>query len=121
MLYVLKNKVQHYDWGSGTSIPGLLDIPNNENKPFAELWMGTHPGAPSMVRTGKGFVYLPEIIKTNPGSVLGKQVAERFGDELPFLFKVLAAERSLSIQAHPDLEQAEEGFRRENEMQIPSL
>jgi mannose-6-phosphate isomerase len=46
-------------------------------------------------------------------------VAARFDGKLPFLFKVLAAERPLSIQAHPNLEQARAGFARENAAGIP--
>jgi mannose-6-phosphate isomerase len=38
----------------------------------------------------------------------------RFGAELPFLFKVLAPVQALSIQTHPDAEQARAGFEREN-------
>ncbi len=36
-----------------------------------------------------------------------------FGPRLPFLLKVLAAERPLSLQVHPTLEQARAGFARE--------
>jgi mannose-6-phosphate isomerase len=38
---------------------------------------------------------------------------------LPFLFKLLAAERPLSIQAHPDADQARSGWERENSLGIP--
>ena len=46
-------------------------------------------------------------------------VCDRFGSELPFLFKVLAAAEPLSIQAHPSQEQARAGWQRENESGIP--
>jgi mannose-6-phosphate isomerase len=63
------------------------------------MWMGTHCGAPSQVRSEGNLVSLAELS----------------GGELPFLVKLLAVEKPLSIQAHPDKAQAEEGFRRENE------
>jgi mannose-6-phosphate isomerase len=86
---------------------------------MAELWMGVHPKAPSKVRLGMELVPLDRYIAKNPAGVLGKSAAEKFADRLPFLFKVLAAGRPLSIQAHPDKSQAEAGYRRENHKGIP--
>jgi mannose-6-phosphate isomerase len=62
---------------------------------------------------------LPELIEKNPEDILGKRVAEKFKSKLPYLFKVLAAAKPLSIQAHPSLAQAKEGFEKENELGIP--
>ncbi|WP_425569502.1 mannose-6-phosphate isomerase, class I [Nonomuraea salmonea] len=45
--------------------------------------------------------------------------AERFGPELPYLLKVLAIERPLSLQVHPTTEQAEAGYAAENARGIP--
>lgn len=61
---------------------------------------------------------LDELIRRDPRSMLGPQVVERFGPTLPFLFKLLAAEKPLSLQAHPSLEQARAGFARENALGI---
>ncbi len=41
----LTGTVKHYDWGGTSFIPSLLNITNEENKPFAEYWMGVHPQA----------------------------------------------------------------------------
>ena len=71
--------------------------------------MGAHPAAPSLTN-GRP---LNELIAANPESTLGTAVAAEFG-ELPFLAKILAAAKPLSIQAHPTLEQARAGFAREN-------
>ncbi len=60
-----------------------------------------------------------DVIEKNPESILGKKVAERFQNQLPFLFKVLAADRPLSIQVHPDPAQAREGYATENRRHIP--
>jgi mannose-6-phosphate isomerase len=118
-IFRLVNSVQEYPWGSKTAIPGFLGIANAAEKPQAELWMGAHPKAPSKVVTPEGIVSLIDHIKKNPEGVLGRKVAKTFGQSIPFLFKVLAAEEPLSIQAHPSKSQAEEGFRRENRQGIP--
>jgi mannose-6-phosphate isomerase len=116
---LLKNTIQEYAWGSRTAIPELLDQPVPAEKPQAELWMGAHPKAPSQVLSDGIWRSLPEVIQENPAETLGQEVAARFSNKLPFLFKVLAAARPLSIQAHPNKEQAEQGFARENELGVP--
>ena len=119
-VFTLHNTVQEYAWGSRSSIPELLDRPSPAERPQAELWMGAHPKAPSRVLSAEGGeISLAELIARDPVFVLGRGVAEKFANRLPFLFKVLAAARPLSIQAHPNLEQARAGFRKENESGIP--
>ncbi len=115
---LLRNPIQHYVWGSKTAIPKLLNIPNPERNPMAELWMGAHPKAPSQVCVDGRWVSLIEAIASSPESVLGSEVARRFDSQLPFLFKILAAAEPLSIQVHPNKQQAIEGFARENELGI---
>ena len=115
----LRNTIQEYAWGSRTAIQSLLKMPVPGKKPAAELWMGVHPGGPSEVLINGEWRSLRDVIKNNPELVLGKTVAERFQNQLPFLFKALAADRPLSIQAHPDPAEAEEGYARENRMGIP--
>jgi mannose-6-phosphate isomerase len=110
----LENPVLEYDWGSRTAIPELLGASVPAARPQAELWMGAHPLAPSRVRLGGHEVPLTQLIDAEPAAILGEHAARSFDSRLPFLFKVLAAERALSIQAHPDAAQAEEGFAREN-------
>ncbi|MFH1762517.1 MAG: mannose-6-phosphate isomerase, class I [bacterium] len=114
----LKNPIKEYKWGSKTAIPELLGIPNKANKPQAELWMGAHPGAPSIVVSQNIEFPLIDYVKQNPEVVLGKRCMELYGPELPFLFKVLAAADPLSIQAHPNRDQAKAGFKRENDLGI---
>jgi mannose-6-phosphate isomerase len=110
-LFKLQNAVKHYDWGSPEWIPGLLGRPNAEGIPWAELWMGIHPGGPSVIQGGEET--LAALLDRNP-SYLGRGF-----DTLPYLFKLLAAEKPLSIQAHPNLDQAREGWERENRQGIP--
>ena len=112
--FPLINTIQHYPWGSTTGIPSLLGIENSGGSPMAELWMGTHPGGPSRVVVGAKSMPLGDLLQSDPANHLGPHVAERFAAELPFLFKVLAAERALSIQVHPSIEQAHAGYARED-------
>ena len=115
---LLENTILEYAWGSYTAIPELLDESSPSDVPQAELWMGAHPKAPSMVRYDGKMVSLQKIIKNHPKDILGETVADKFNNELPYLLKVLAAARPLSIQAHPSLDQAKEGFKRESEQGI---
>jgi len=116
---VLKNTVQEYAWGSYTAIPELLGNDSPASTPQAELWMGAHPKAPSQVKSNGKWMSLMKLIEKNPKDILGKAVAEKFNNRLPYLFKVLAAEKPLSIQAHPSIAQAKESFQRENRLGIP--
>jgi len=115
-LYKLRNQIKHYEWGSVELIPRLMGVAG-DGSPWAELWMGSHSGSPSLVSLPSGDVSLGELIATDPRRYLGEKTAERYG-VLPFLFKLLAAEKPLSIQAHPNLAQAREGFERENRAQL---
>ena len=116
---LLKNTIQEYAWGSPEAIPDLLGQENPGNKPQAELWMGAHSKAPSLVQYQGQWVSLLDLISKNPIDVLGKNAAKNFNNKLPYLFKVLAAAKPLSIQAHPNLHQAREGFQSENAQKIP--
>ncbi|VBB43994.1 Mannose-6-phosphate isomerase, class I [uncultured Desulfatiglans sp.] len=118
-LGLLENRVMHYAWGSRTAIPRLLGADEAAAEPWAELWMGAHKKAPScLVRNGERFL-LDRWIAQHPEEVLGTSAASRYGSELPFLFKILAADEPLSIQVHPDRRQAWEGFERENREGVP--
>lgn len=111
----LENVIQRYAWGSPTAIPALLGTPQ-DGGPQAELWLGAHPSAPSKTRAG---VPLDALIAEAPRRLLGDAAVERFGPQLPFLLKVLAAAQPLSLQAHPSLPQAQAGFAREEAAGVP--
>ena len=117
-IFVLKNPIQPYAWGSFTAIPGLLGTPSPAPQPQAELWMGAHPKASSQIQIGGRWFSLIDAIDQHPERFLGAKVAERFENRLPYLFKILAASKALSIQAHPDRETAVRGFERENDQGI---
>ncbi|TFH15703.1 MAG: mannose-6-phosphate isomerase, class I [Acidimicrobiales bacterium] len=87
----VKGVVQHYAWGDQTFIPELLGV-TADGRPWAELWLGTHPNGPATTADGQPLTELT--------------------GELPYLLKVLAAADPLSLQAHPTTSQAIDGFAR---------
>jgi mannose-6-phosphate isomerase len=111
---LLEPLVQPYAWGSRTAIAELQGRQVPSPEPEAELWMGAHPSAPSVVERPGGRTTLDAVIAADPVAELGAKCASEFGGRLPFLLKVLAAEKALSIQVHPSREQAEAGFAEEN-------
>ena len=100
---------QAYSWGSRTLIQQMRGE-QASTKPLAELWYGAHPAAPATADE----ISLDTLIANDPEAALGTTVAQRYESTLPFLLKLLAADQPLSLQAHPSLEQAREGFAREN-------
>ena len=106
--------LQHYAWGDTSSI-AMLQGRKPGDEPEAELWFGAHPSAPSGTTAGP----LDAVIAANPVQVLGEKTATDWDSRLPFLVKLLAAKQPLSIQAHPSIAQAKEGFAREDAAGIP--
>ncbi|KAF8478284.1 mannose-6-phosphate isomerase [Gautieria morchelliformis] len=98
---------QSYDWGkvgraskaaqyAASGVPGFtLD----ERKPYAELWMGTHPMLPSHLLGTQET--LSDHLALVGSAIAGCFPEARMGNR-PFLFKILAIQKALSIQAHPD-------------------
>lgn len=103
----LDTAIQEYAWGSRTVLAEFLGRPAPSERPQAELWIGAHPAAPSRLATGRP---LGEHIAADPRAALGPEALAAFGPRLPFLLKVLAVAAPLSVQVHPDHEQAERGF-----------
>ena len=86
---------QHYSWGDYTSIPSLLGFaPDGDS--WAEMWFGTHHVAPAH-------------LDTHDGPLLSEVVGN-----MDMLVKLLAAGQPLSLQTHPNKEQARLGFSRED-------
>ncbi|MCH9736680.1 MAG: mannose-6-phosphate isomerase, class I, partial [Actinomycetia bacterium] len=118
-MHLLRGAVRTYAWGSRTAIAEFTGASSPTPHPQAELWFGAHPGDPAWLQTGQGEQSLIDALRADPDGELGPAVRERFGDTLPFLVKVLAADEPLSLQAHPSTAQAAEGFAREERMGIP--
>ena len=106
-----------YAWGTTSAIPELLNLPV-DGEPFAEVWFGAHLSGPSPVISGAGGD-LAELISDNPDRYLGQDVVARFGPQLPYLLKVLSAQDPLSLQVHPNLDQARDGFAADEQAAIP--
>lgn len=96
MIRIISNTARDYAWGSLNLIPDYFGT-EATGKPMAEVWFGTHEGSPTRVADTDGTL-----------------LDLRGGEPLPFLLKILAAGQPLSIQAHPNKQQALEGFEREN-------
>ncbi|MET0595451.1 MAG: mannose-6-phosphate isomerase, class I [Polyangiaceae bacterium] len=116
---LLQGRIQNYAWGSKTAIAELLGNPSPAERPEAELWLGAHPSAPSLVLRNGVWTSLVDVIAKSPENELGAAIVARFGARLPFLLKVLAAETPLSLQAHPNLAQARAGFAAEEAAGVP--
>lgn len=118
MIFKLAGKVQHYDWGGSSFIPNWLKLEQTEDKPYAEYWLGAHRSAPSMIEFEGKWLALDRVIDKAP-KLLGERSREQFGDELPYLLKILDVKLPLSIQLHPTKKEAEHGFELENQQGIP--
>ncbi|MFD8430889.1 mannose-6-phosphate isomerase, class I [Streptomyces coelicoflavus] len=107
---LLQPIIKPYAWGSRDALARLLGRGSPSAGPEAELWMGAHPSGPSgLTRDGRTMTLL-DAVAGDPYGELGRACARRFGGRLPFLLKVLAAEQPLSIQVHPDRDQARSAF-----------
>jgi mannose-6-phosphate isomerase len=114
----LDNALQNYAWGSRESLAKIRRAPVPSEKPEAELWMGAHPSAPSIV-AAEGRPSLLALTHADAETTLGSSVRSTFQGRFPFLLKLLAAAEPLSLQAHPTKAQAREGFAREEALGIP--
>ncbi len=113
-LYYLKNTVQNYAWGSKDSFGKLFGTENPSGEPQAEIWMGAHPKASSIIVSDGKEISLHDFIAENRKEFLGAKLAED-KETLPFLMKAIAVAEPLSIQVHPSKADAEQGFAGENE------
>lgn len=104
---MLKGFVQHYSWGEvgARSLVAQMHGESIQQKPYAELWFGSHASGPCVVVKPDGTEDLRRIIEANPEAILGTRFSE--SREMPFLFKVLSVRQPLSIQVHPDKASAE--------------
>lgn len=118
-MHLLRGAVRTYAWGSRTAIADFTGRPSPTMHPEAELWFGAHPADPAYLQTDDGEQSLLDALAADPEGQLGPVARGRFGDSVPFLVKVLAADEPLSLQAHPSAEQAAEGYAREDQLGIP--
>jgi mannose-6-phosphate isomerase len=99
MMRLVDNPVRHYAWGSVEAIPRLLGV-EPDGRPQAELWLGAHERAGSRVLGPDGRTGLLDLVRDDPQAQLGTDWAH--ARRMPFLAKVIAVARPLSLQVHPD-------------------
>ncbi|RCH84325.1 Mannose-6-phosphate isomerase, partial [Rhizopus stolonifer] len=98
---------QSYDWGKLGDVSKVATyakasgLDTDNSTPYAELWMGTHPNAPSVVLGDENNTTLRQLIKDRV-ELSTQKVYDQYEGDLPFLFKILSIRKALSIQAHPD-------------------
>lgn len=109
-MFKMINTIQPYAWGSHSFIQNIVGDAQAFGTPMAELWMGAHPKAPSKLIMRNRTRDLNKVLEYPGRRYLGIKTA-RLKRTLPFLLKVLAAEKALSIQAHPTKARAEKGFK----------
>ena len=114
-MFRITEATQPYAWGSASA---LQDLFGRVGTPLAEAWLGAHCSAPSLLADEAGRS-LADVVATSPQVALGPDVVARFGPQLPYLLKVIAAERPLSLQVHPHIARAREGYDEEDARGIP--
>lgn len=117
-LFPLLGGVQHYVWGGKDYLPQIVNLKKEADKTYAEWWLGTHNALPSFVELNGEKIPLHQLLHQQP-QLLGEKSRRLFGDDLPFLLKILDVAAPLSIQLHPTKAQAEIGFAQENRAGIP--
>lgn len=117
-VFLMENQIMNYSWGSRDFIAKLCREQVPSELPQAELWLGAHSKAPSLIIEGQNEMPLDQYITHDPRNILGNEIATEYG-ELPFLFKVLSAAQPLSVQVHPNKEQARAGYKAEEAGLLP--
>src|SRR5690625_591586 len=108
---------RQYAWGSPSAIHELVGR-EPDGRPLAELWFGAHPSGPAPTVDGDGDIR--SLIERDPEGTLGRDVLTRFGPQLPYLLKLIAPSRPLSLQVHPDLQRARARDAAENAAGVPT-
>ncbi|KAJ3097489.1 Mannose-6-phosphate isomerase [Phlyctochytrium planicorne] len=113
-MYRLNYTTQSYDWGKLGDTSKVAEFAASSDaafkpdlaKPYAELWMGTHPNGPSTLHGQPGKTLKSILTPQN----LSEGISKKYDGDVPFLFKILSIRKALSIQAHPDKVLAKELF-----------
>lgn len=103
-MYLLNAAEKYYSWGSRSAIQNLTGI-GIADETLAEIWYGAHPAGPATLEDGRP---LNEMISNDAAHMLGDEIAERFDGQLPFLVKLIAPGKAVSLQVHPRAERARE-------------
>ncbi|CAB3397422.1 unnamed protein product [Caenorhabditis bovis] len=106
----LKCHVKQYAWGkfgedsevARLFADGHEQFRIEQEEPYAELWMGTHPDGPAQLK--KCSTKLSTHLAKNPSSLTNNNSAKNI--HLPFIMKIMSIRTTLSLQVHPTKEQA---------------
>lgn len=113
-MFRITEATQAYAWGSPSTLQDILG--RDAKGVLAEAWFGVHASAPSLLEDGST---LATAIAADVEHALGPDVVARFGSQLPYLLKIIAAERPISLQVHPHLGRARQGFDEEDAAGVP--
>jgi len=92
---------------AATSSTSSSSFTIDATKPYAELWLGTHPNGPASVAPIRTHASTATAASsTSSPSSRTTLLAHLNNQPLPFLLKYLSVAQALSIQAHPDEELA---------------
>lgn len=105
MAFSLQARIKHYDWGARGALSRVVGLESSSRRE-AEIWWGNHPLAACSIDTPDGVTDFSLWLEENRVT-------------FPLLVKLLAAQRPLSIQVHPDQLQAQRGFADEQAQNIP--
>jgi mannose-6-phosphate isomerase len=110
----MSNPIRDYDWGSPCLLARMQGrLPTGRAE--AELWMGAHPASTSALIGLDGTLQpLDLLLERHPQALLGSDVLARHGARLPYLLKILAIAKPLSLQVHPDPGRAHRKFQQSN-------
>ena len=105
-MYKFKPILKSMLWGGEKILPykGIV----SDQKQVGESWeiSGVKDNESVVAEGPDAGMMLPDLIKRDGAKLLGKANHERFGEEFPLLIKFIDARQDLSIQVHPNDEQA---------------
>lgn len=105
-MYKFKPILKSMLWGGEKILPykGII----SDQKQVGESWeiSGVKENESIVAEGPDAGMMLPELIKRDGAKLLGKANFERFGEEFPLLIKFIDARQDLSIQVHPNDDQA---------------
>lgn len=104
--FLFKNNFRTVVWG-GNSLKPLKGLPA-DNECIGESWeISVVPGRESVVKNGPlAGSTLARLVEDYGELLIGKAVAEKYGNKFPILVKYIDAADNLSIQVHPNDELA---------------
>lgn len=109
-LFQMTGTCNNYPWGKKgreslaarlrAKTPSHTDLTIQHDEAYSELWFGDYPDYPArVVESGRP---LAEVIANDREGLLGSDSVQRFGENMPFLPKILSIAKALPLQTHPN-------------------